>query len=1721
MRNINRFTKKAYKSLMSLMLTVVMIFGGVIFIPGAALIAQAEEEPIPAYLDTSLSYKERAADMVSRMSLREKELQLIPSAPAIPRLGLSAYKYQNEALHGLMSNDGGVSFPSPITTASSWNPELMKDLGKIVSDEIRAFYNATPGRGLSYYSPTMNLMRDPRWGRNEESYSEDPFVTAVFGEMFVKGMQGTGDGITNQNPGAEYGTDYVKVIPTIKHYAANNSEKNRNSGTYDVDNKTLRDYYTWAFQRIVEKTNVSSLMSAYNRINGFPCSANEYLLTTLLRKTFGFTGFVVNDCGAINDTILNHKWVPPGWDHVVTIEDAVALSIKSGNNMDCGGGSMDTVYDDYTSSAVEKGKLTEDEIDANLIEILVQRFKTGEFDGLDNKMSSYKDLKWSTPVENNYNSTRIPESKDNIAKTVEAGMQGAVLLKNDNNALPIKASDTNIKVFGPLARCWDLGDYSGWPKSERVNFRQGMQLVGTEKGKTVDYWEGMTYTAPSSTSNMVQVRAIGFYPGAGIRNASSGTDVYNLSKSGNNLTNVQDGSYIRFPALDLKLMSSEEFRVYTASNNNFSVNAEFHLDSPNGSILGTVLCLPTGSNTITGTLATSFVPITSSNRLTIASGFSSKVSSESGKENEPFTIDKFNRPLWDFARGENNGIHDIYVTFSYDRTPTLNETQLANASNPGVSVVYIGTATANARNESNQATFGAYRVCNEASDRPNLKFPAGQDILVNEIASRTKAAGGRTIVMIQAVGVMDVSAFVDNVDAIVWTAYNGMRQGEADARVLFGDYNPSGHLTQTWYTDDTQLYSYPNDFLWDYSIDNRDGKAGRTYMYFNGTPRYPFGYGLSYTNFTISNMTLTGPTDGVLTVTADVKNNGAIDGAEVVQAYVKAPGAGNGVVPKQELKGFARVEVPAGQTRTATIKIELKDLATIDPGTIGTVGYGFNHGRRVLTPGNYEIVVGYDSATPAASKTVTLTELPQKLKVVTLKNAKPIVMAGDTISSDVTICMTDETFLDKNAAGLTITYSSSNTAVATVDTTGHITAINGGTALIKATFNYNGQIMTADYPVVVLNMASLNEVWVDGAPLTSFRYNRFDYSFKLPPCSTYAIPEITYTSSPGSDVVCTPAQKIPGKTVIEVSRGSEIVTYQFSFTYEDVDLQGVDKTLMTHNYFVAQGPRSTSSGPGGNDQMYFDWRNVGPVSSSSARFDLLNYSNREGLYLTFTIDLSAEDMTRPFSQVMASGSPNCIRLRDSNSTERNFGWRPTSQWNLKWGKNYVRIPLAPAMARTITNNSDRTVPTSEYMITVNGAKVQAVECNMGAMNWADVYRMLMYINISNNYYVNNKMTMALEDVKFIDAGINLSNINENVATFNSFASSRFPLYATSTSNQMYADWTNVDSSAVNIKGNAHKESLYLSFTMSWHSTNEQRPFSSLTFTNGSNAVKLRSPDATKAGSPSDSNPPSMTEHNFGWRINAAWASQMHWGDNKIRIPLGTVVSNALPSTNVDTNASNYQINVNGVNVAARECHLGWIDWTDVRRIIMTIWPGGIVAGETISLEIKDAKILDDTAAEQTATMRTNLTTLMTPKIAQGSYTSASYKEYLAAYDKASKIKAIADWPTALMCAILSLQAAIDGLVVSQDDLYTADFNNSSANIWKPTAGSAKGNAIAAVYNKNGALERLDIKPFDVPSGTSSIINFGFNFKDYPASEYDYKVFFWDDSYVPLAPAVVS
>ena len=361
----------------------------------SAAVACASQTPV--YLDDSYSFAEGAADLIARMSDSEKATQMISSrAVAIPRLGVEAYGWWNEALHGvarLQYNPTGnatvlwntTQYPVPLSMASTWDPELIYEMSVMISDEAR---EVVPDNRLclSFWSPTINLARDPRWGRNDEAYSEDPYLTAKIAGQFVNGMEGK-DMDGNLLP---VGGGYLKSITTLKHYAANNSENNRRFGTSDMDERTLREYYTAAFRDIVKETDVRSVMTAYNRVNGVPATASVYLIDNLLRQTWGFSGYVTSDCDSIMDISESHKWIPPGWDRPITQVERMAFALSSGVDLNCSGGYRDdynyantlprTLRENITT---ETGLFTINDVDTALLRLFTARMQLGEFDDPD------------------------------------------------------------------------------------------------------------------------------------------------------------------------------------------------------------------------------------------------------------------------------------------------------------------------------------------------------------------------------------------------------------------------------------------------------------------------------------------------------------------------------------------------------------------------------------------------------------------------------------------------------------------------------------------------------------------------------------------------------------------------------------------------------------------------------------------------------------------------------------------------------------------------------------------------------------------------------------------------------------------------------------------------------------------------------------------------------------------------------------------------------------------------------------------------------------------------------------------------------------------------------------------------------------------------------------------------------------------------------------------
>lgn len=401
---------------------------------------------------------DRVLALVAQMTYAEKIQQLQNHAPAIPRLGLAAYEYWSEGLHGVLTG-GATSFPQAIALASTWDPALLERVASAISDEARGF-NARDGKGLTYWAPVINMLRDPRWGRFEESYSEDPFLMARMGVAFVRGLQG-------DDP------KYLKVVSTPKHFAGNNSEYDRHNGSSDIDEQQLHEYYLPAFEATVVEGGAFSVMAAYNAVNGVPCAANPLLLRDNLRDAWGFKGYVVSDCDAVWDIANSHHWTS-------TTTEAAAKALQAGTDLNCG-----STYPNELQAALDQGLVAESDVDSALVRVLRARFLLGEFD---------------TDAGVPYSSigAEVIESQANRALALEAARAAIVLLKNDGGLLPLdRASVHSIAVIGPHGDDVTLGGYSGNP-DHTVSALAGIRAA--DGGATVAYQQGCTVTGAKDQS---------------------------------------------------------------------------------------------------------------------------------------------------------------------------------------------------------------------------------------------------------------------------------------------------------------------------------------------------------------------------------------------------------------------------------------------------------------------------------------------------------------------------------------------------------------------------------------------------------------------------------------------------------------------------------------------------------------------------------------------------------------------------------------------------------------------------------------------------------------------------------------------------------------------------------------------------------------------------------------------------------------------------------------------------------------------------------------------------------------------------------------------------------------------------------------------------------------------------------------------------------------------
>lgn len=417
------------------------------------------------FRDPDLSIDNRVNDLVNRLTLTEKIEQLNYDAPAIERLDIPAYNWWNECLHGVGRAGKATVFPQAIGMAASWNTELLGEIGEVISDEARAKFNKFQELektdiyyGLTFWTPNINIFRDPRWGRGQETYGEDPFLTGELAVSFIKALQG-------EDP------DYLKVVATSKHYGIHSGpEHSRHSINLDVDNIDLWETYLPAFEKTIKKAGVASIMCAYNRFRDEACCGSNLLLQSILRDNWGFKGYVVSDCWAIHDFYREN-----GHNLNETAEEAAALAFKAGTDLNCGATSP------YLLGAVEQGLISEEEIDIALKRLFEARIKLGMFDP-PHKVP-YTDIPY-----------KVVRNKKNLEKALQASRESIVLLKNDN-ILPLSNDIKKIAVIGPLADDYRvlLGNYHGTSDNLYTPLR-GIKEYAEKNGVEVNYEIGCLIT---------------------------------------------------------------------------------------------------------------------------------------------------------------------------------------------------------------------------------------------------------------------------------------------------------------------------------------------------------------------------------------------------------------------------------------------------------------------------------------------------------------------------------------------------------------------------------------------------------------------------------------------------------------------------------------------------------------------------------------------------------------------------------------------------------------------------------------------------------------------------------------------------------------------------------------------------------------------------------------------------------------------------------------------------------------------------------------------------------------------------------------------------------------------------------------------------------------------------------------------------------------------------
>ncbi len=702
-------------------------------------LAGAARAQAPAWQNPSLSFEERAADLVTRMTLEEKVSQMIDRAPAIERLGIPEYNWWNEGLHGVARSGLATVFPQAIGFAATWNDSLVLRMATVISDEFRAKHHdyARQGQrqryqGLTIWSPNINLFRDPRWGRGQETYGEDPYLTGRLAVSFIHGLQG-------DDP------RYFKTIATVKHFAVHSGpEPLRHEFDAVVSERDLRESYLPHFEVAIREGGAYSLMCAYNRVYGKPACGSDLLLQKVLRGEWHFPGYVVSDCGAIDDMYLRHRVVQ-------TAAAAAALGVRTGTDLDCG-----RVYPNL-ADAVRQGLITEQEIDRSLLRLFVARFRLGLFDPPER-------VRWAQiPIS-------VLDQPSHRALALEVARQSMVLLKNADHVLPLRRDLGTIAVVGPNADQWRmlLGNYNGIP-ADPVTPLRGIREAVSPRTRVLyalgsDLAEGFPVLAsvPSSV----------FTPGRGRR----GLDVAYFSSRtmlGEPLyrgvdTTLDANWGAGAPRAD---MNGDDFGVRWTATFQPPVTGTYHL-----ALVGTVKFQLYLDDSL---LVRSVYPT-----------HDGEFPDPRFAESEPLRLEAGRRYRLRVDGQESYGEAQLQLLWA---TPVeaLEVEAVRVARQADVVVLFLGL-TARLEGEEMRVEIDGFH----GGDRTRIDLPAPQQRLMERIVG----LGKPTVLVLMSGSAVAVNWAQEHVPAILEAWYPGQAAGTAIADVLFGDYNPGGRLPITFFT---------------------------------------------------------------------------------------------------------------------------------------------------------------------------------------------------------------------------------------------------------------------------------------------------------------------------------------------------------------------------------------------------------------------------------------------------------------------------------------------------------------------------------------------------------------------------------------------------------------------------------------------------------------------------------------------------------------------------------------------------------------------------------------------------------------------------------------------------------------------------------------------------------------------------------------------------------